>query len=257
MPKYKILHGNYQKFTHNMMPVLSQFDTIFADPPDNIGLEYDEYDDHLDDTTYYSLLENLVRTCFRHAKISFISFNAKYFMAMGHILYCLASQYRIEPRLLIQGFTFGEHNNYDFANNFRPIIRLMRNDATRFPDKTRCESKRMKIGDKRANPKGRVPGDVWYTDFLEYARITGNSKQRRKWHKTQLVEGLIEDCLLMSTPENGTVFDPFAGTGTTFRVCIQNGWSCTTTDISKNYCTKIAEENDIPLVSEGIWYKEM
>ena len=115
----------------------------------------------------------------------------------------------------------------------------------------------MKHGDKRANPKGRVPGDVWFSDFLDYARVTGNSKQRRRWHPTQLHEGLVEDCLLMSTPEGGSVFDPFCGTGTTLRVCLANEWSCTTVDISENYCQQVAEEHEIPCVGQGLWCKDV
>lgn len=249
MPKYKLLLGDFRQ----LMPALSPVDTIFADPPDNIGLGYDECEDRMDAGDYVDFLNELLESCIHKAKTTFVSFNAKWFSDVGALLKAFEAVYPIEVRLLIQGFTFGQNNNSDLTNNFRPIVRIRQEGAPLFPDATRIESERMKIGDKRANPAGKVPGDVWRSDFLEYARVVGNSKQRRSWHPTQLHEGLVEDCLLLSTPEGGTVIDPFCGTGTTMRVCIENGWSCTTMDLSENYCERVAEELGFQTVAEGIW----
>jgi site-specific DNA-methyltransferase (adenine-specific) len=99
---------------------------------------------------------------------------------------------------------------------------------------------RQKNGDKRADPRGRVPGDVF-----SFARVTGNSKQRRSWHPTQLNEGLVERCLKLTTPEGGTVLDPFAGTGTTLRVCDRLGMNCTLIEIDPKYCKLIAKEHNL------------
>lgn len=252
----KILHGDYRRFMNPDAPLLGRVDTIFADPPDNIGLEYDEYEDSIPYEDYWNFLYQLVSNCYLMADTTYISFNARWMTDMGDVLSTWRRRGLFNNeniRWLIQGFTFGEHRKTDYANNFRPIVRLRRPEAKLYPDQTRIESDRMKQGDKRANPAGRVPGDVWRSDFLEYSRVVGNSKQRRSWHKTQLNEGLVEDCLLMSTPPGGTVIDPFCGTGTTLRVCKANGWSCTTMDVSLNYCEKVAEEHEIPKVSDGIW----
>lgn len=230
-------------------------DTIFADPPDNINLGYDDHDDNLEYEAYVNFLDTLISYCVRCANITYISFNAKWMTEMGGLLYANSVVYGVQARWMVQGFTFGQHRSTDLANNFRPIVRLMREGAILYPDAVRTESDRMKIGDRRASTKGRVPGDVWFTDFLTYSRVVGNSKQRRRWHPTQLHEGLVEDCLLMATPPGGSVIDPFCGTGTTLRVCMANGWSCTTMDVSENYCIKAAEDNDIPQVADDTWLK--
>lgn len=256
----KILHGDYRDFVDLISPKLNPVDTIFADPPDNIDLGYDQYDDKMGEQEYHQYLMTLVKKMTWLGLTVYISFNARWMTNMGAILYQCTERGWIDKgtkiKWLIQGFTFGQHNKHDHGNNFRPIVRLQHPDAPLFPDAVRVESDRMKMGDKRANPAGRVPGDVWFKDFLEYARVTGNSKQRRKYHPTQLHEGLVEDCLLMATPKGGTVLDPFCGTGTTLRVCKDNGWHCTTIDISKNYCERVAEEHGIPEVAEGIWVQQ-
>jgi len=221
-------------------------DTFFADPPDNIGLGYDEYDDSMQLEKYIDFLDAVVTKGLEVAKTTYVSFNARWMTEIGALLKAYHFIYpQLEIRWLIQGFTFGQHRHSDHGNNFRPIIRLRQPDAPLFPDSVRIESKRMKMGDKRANPKGRVPGDVWFSDFLEYSRVVGNSPQRRKYHPTQLNEGLVEDCLLMTTPKKGLVIDPFMGTGTTLRVCKDNEWSCITTDISHDYCSKVADEHNL------------
>lgn len=255
MPRYKIINDDYR----NVLRGLSRVDTLFADPPDNINLGYDEYDDNLNDNEYYHFLESLVRASLNIANTSYLSVNARWVTIMGHIVTNVRERGwhdDFEDRWLVQGFTFGVHNKYDLANNFRPILRLRNEDAPLFPDACRIESERMKIGDKRANPAGRVPGDVWFTDFLEYSRVVGNAKQRRAWHPTQLHEGLVEDCLLMSTPPGGIVVDPFMGTGTTLRVCLANDWSCITCDVSAEYCEKVALEHGLKRY-KTCWLKDI
>lgn len=94
-------------------------------------------------------------------------------------------------------------------------------------------------GDKRASGP-RVPGDVF-----EFSRVVGNSKQRRPWHPTQLNEGLVERCILMTTNEGDHVLDPFGGTGTTARVCQRLNRSCTLVEISPTYCEHIRKDLNI------------
>lgn len=256
MPRYKLLHGD----SSVLMTALNQVDTIFADPPDNIKKDYDECKDDMDAGEYIDFLDGLLMACMQGAKTSYVSFNAKWFTEVSALMNAYKQVYPVEVRMLIQGFTFGQHNKSDFANNYRPILRIRKEGAPLYPDAVRIESGRMKAKDSRANPEGRVPGDVWRSDFLEYSRVVGNAKQRRKWHPTQLNEGLVEDCLLMSTPPGGTVLDPYCGTGTTMRVCIENGWDCTTIDVSMNYCERVAKE--LKLVSvhatiPGVWNRQI
>lgn len=236
----RIINKDFRKFKP------PNVDTMFADPPDNIGLNYDSYDDGLELEQYIDFINEVLETGLSCAKTTYMSFNAKWMTEVGALLKVFKMlNPDLQVRWLIQGFTFGQHRKSDYGNNFRPIVRLCWPSSPLFPDRVRRESWRMKNGDKRANPEGRVPGDVWFSDFLEYSRVTGNSKQRRSWHPTQLSEGLVEDCLLMSTPDGGSVYDPFMGTGTTLRVCSKNHWECITCDISEEYCKKVASEHGL------------
>ena len=134
----------------------------------------------------------------------------------------------MEAKPCVQTYTFGQHNHHDLGNNHRPLLRLRWSDAPLLPDAIRVPSWRQENGDKRADPRGRVPGDVF-----DFTRVTGNSKQRRPWHPTQLNEGLVERCVKLTTPPGESILDPFAGTGTTLRVCRRLGYPCTLIEIDK------------------------
>jgi DNA modification methylase len=181
----------------------------------------------------------MVHTFCRTAPTVWLSFNARWTIDVGSII-CdfLHRTDEWECKPCVQTFTFGQHNKHDFGNNHRPLWRLKHKDAPIYPDQIRVPSWRQLNGDKRANPEGRVPGDVF-----DFTRVTGNSKQRRAWHPTQLNEELVERCLLSSTLPGDHVLDPFGGTGTTLRVCKKISRRCTLIEIDQSYCDKIVEEH--------------
>ncbi|MHC4297949.1 MAG: DNA-methyltransferase [Planctomycetota bacterium] len=254
--RYEVRHGDCL----DIVPNLEEAECIFADPPDNIDLGYGEYEDAMPDEEYVTLLRSWVRCFIGTATTTWISFNAKWLIDMGVIakeLQQVWSALKIKP--CVQTFTFGQHNNHDFGNNHRPLWRFKWQHARVYPEQIKVPSWRELHGDKRAKKGGRVPGDVFQfpreipetlvpDDVFDFPRVTGNSKQRRKWHPTQLHEDLVERCVKSCTKKGDMVIDPFAGTGTTMRVCKRIQRSCITIDLDRDYCAKIAEENGIPEV---------
>lgn len=217
------------------------WDTIFADPPDNIGQKYKAHSDSLPSCLYETTMREWLWAFVSVSRTVWLSYNARHGFFVGNIVLSLLHRYpNLEAKQCVQTFTFGQHNHHDLGNNYRPLLRLRWKDAPLFPDAVRCQSERQKNGDKRADPRGRVPSDVF-----DFPRVTGNSKQRRKWHPTQLNEGLVERCLKLTTPEGGSVLDPFAGTGTTLRVCNRLGMDCTLIEIDPKYCALIAKEHNL------------
>ena len=234
-----------------------EIDTLFADPPDNLGLAYDSYKDKLTKDQYVGMLQQWLCMFVAKARTVWFSYNAKWTFEVGRIVCDLQNSYEqgIECKPCVQTFTFGEHNHFDLGNNHRPLLRIQRTGAPLFPDTIRVPSWRQLNGDKRADPRGRVPGDVF-----DVPRVTGNSKQRRSWHPTQLGETLVERCLKLTTPPGGYVVDPFAGTGTTLRVCKPNGFNCTLVEIDTGYCKHIAEEHgmkELDYIHRRVWELEV
>jgi len=159
----------------------------------------------------------------------------------------LWSRGRVETtsmREFIWRYTFGQHNHNDCGNGYRPLLRITKPGARAYPDAIREPSARQtRYNDKRADPRGRVPDDVW-----EFSRVCGTFKERRRWHPNQHPEALIERIVKFSTGAGDTVVDMFAGTGTTLRVCKRLGINCIGIDISRRYCERIAAETGAELV---------
>ncbi len=239
--RHELYHGDCLE----ILPGMGKAACLFADPPDNIGLGYKGMDDNLPEKDYLDLMDEWLYAFVDHADTVWFSFNAKWMIKMGGIVDEVSRYFsNLECSVMVQTYTFGQHNQHDFGNNHRPLWRFRHKDAPIYPDAIRIQSERQKIGDKRADPRGRVPGDVF-----DFSRVVGNSKQRRKWHPTQLNEGLVERCIKSCTREGDIVIDPFAGTGTTLRVCKRIDRSCVTMDVSKFYCQQIADEHHLEIRS--------
>jgi site-specific DNA-methyltransferase (adenine-specific) len=245
-------HHLYNGDCLEVLPSLEPVDTIFADPPDNLGLDYATYRDKLPDDKYLGLLGEWLHQLVYKAKTLWFSFNARWTFETGRMVAGMLDRLRgLEVKPCVQTYTFGQHNHHDLGNNHRPLWRLRWHDAPLFPDAIRVPSWRQENGDKRADPRGRVPGDVF-----DFTRVVGNSKQRRTWHPTQLNEGLVERCLKLTTPPAGTVLDPFAGTGTTLRVCKRINLPCTLIELDREYCLRIAAENGLSPINyphRAVW----
>lgn len=256
---HRLIHGDCVKVLLNSEKVKC----IFADPPDGIDLGYDEFDDKTDAAEYVKWLRTVVSLLVDKADVTWLSFNARWTVAMGAIVAEIQQQVTgLECKPCVQVFTFGQHNHHDLGNNHRPLWRLMWRGTELYPDQIRVPSWRQLNGDKRADPRGRVPGDVFDNqydhkqvapgDVFDFPRVTGNSKQRCNWHPTQLHEELVERCIKMSTREGESVLDPFGGTGTTLRVCKRINRNCTLIEFDSGYCEKIAADNDLSHIGPAI-----
>ncbi len=243
---------NFEVITCDCLDYLSKTDRrwscIFADCPDNLGLTYKTYEDSMDPVDYANKLEHWLLAFIEHADSVWLSFNSRYFAEVGSIVKGLKTRYDIDTKLCVQTFTFGNYNRYDLTNCFRPLLRIRHKGIPWYHDSVRVPSWRQDHGDKRADPRGRTLSDVF-----DIARVTGNSKQRRKWIPTQLSEQLVKQCLLLSTKPGDTVLDVFSGSGSTMRVCRKTDRNCTALEIDALYCENIATDNMLARVSADTW----
>ncbi len=237
--RHRVIHGDCLR----VIPREGRkYDCIFADPPDNIDLDYGgSYKDKRPVEKYVAWLEDCLKSFLWSSPIVWLSYNSKWNLEVaGIVSRLLKRDTRLTYKPCVQIFTFGQHNKHDLGSCHRPLLRIMDKEAKLYPDQIRVASERMRCGDKRANPLGKVPGDVF-----DFPRVTGNSKQRRKWCPTQLHEDLVDRCVRLNTKEGDTVLDPFGGTGTTLRVCKRIGRKCTIIECDAEYCDNIAKDNDL------------
>lgn len=236
-----------------VLPKLSPAACVFADPFDNIGLDYDDFNDQMSHEDYAKFLSKCVTEFTKYAPIVWLSFNAKHTFEMGAIFKSfLQNNPDWKARAGVQTFTFGQDNKNEMSNCHRPLWRLFHKEARFYPEQIKIKSWRLEHGDPRADPGGKVPGDVF-----DFPRVTGNSRQRRPYHKTQLNEGLVARCIKFSTQVGERVIDPFAGTATVLRVCKAYERLSTSVEVSTTYCKQIVAEHQMQHVGVNHWQLEI
>jgi site-specific DNA-methyltransferase (adenine-specific) len=208
-----IIHGDCLKVMAGMPA--SSFDLVIADPPYNIGVDYGDgskADRRLD---YPAWCRSWISQCWevlnRTGSLWVISgqeHGADIDLAIREV------GFKIRNRITWHE-TFGVYCHGKFGRTSRPIFYAVKGSSFTFnADAVRVPSARQsKYGDKRANPAGKIMGDVW-----EIPRVCGTFKQRVKGVPTQLPETLVERIILVSSVAGDNVLDPFAGSGTTVAV---------------------------------------
>ena len=238
----RIFHGDCLDLL-NRRPL---FDCVLADPPDNLGLGYEGFNDK--NLFYYDWLELRIRAMLAAAPIVWISYYWKHDLEIKYRVRNILKFDRPswEAKTFIWRYTFGQHNAHDAGSGFRFILRL-RQSFVGWSPPSAVQSIRQKTGDSRANPDGRIPDDVW-----DVPRVVGNSYERRSWHPTQHPEAIYEKMLDGSRvagrlPES--VLDCFGGTGTLFRVGTGDRVIC---EISDHYVDRILAEHKEAKLYEAI-----
>jgi site-specific DNA-methyltransferase (adenine-specific) len=237
----QIIHGDCLDWLADC----GRYDMIFADPPDNIGLKYEEYKDN--NPNYYHMIECLMHRAMLKCNVLWISYYWRHDLEFKYIARNLCKAKVWNAKTFIWRYTFGQHNKSDCGSGFRYLLRLASPVWRPSVEGIRVQSVRQAIGDRRASPQGRVPDDVWCFDtdgvWDEWPRVVGNSEQRRTWHPTQHPEGLMERIVKLSGAK--TVLDCFLGSGTTMRVCQRLGVDCDGVEIVKSYVEKVKGELNV------------
>ncbi|MHC5075930.1 MAG: DNA-methyltransferase, partial [Planctomycetota bacterium] len=209
-------------------------DLIFADPPFNIGSKYDKYYDKKKKQNYIAWTREWMSACKKVLKPQ-----GSFYIAIGddHAanVKIIADEIGLKLRnWIIWHYTFGQQTKNKFARAHTHIFYFV-NDSKNFAFNdyaVRVPSDRQLVyNDKRANPAGKMPDDVW----TEYSRVCGTFKERTGWHPCQMPESLLKRIIAVSSNPHDTVLDPFCGSGTTAAACYQLNRNYITIDISIQY----------------------
>jgi site-specific DNA-methyltransferase (adenine-specific) len=139
-------------------------DLIFADPPFNIGYKYDKYNDKQKHDNYVAWTKEWMGVCKEVLRP-----HGSFYIAIGDEYAADVKKIADELKLvmrnwLIWHYTFGQQMKNKFARSHTHILYFVRdkNHFTFNADVTRVISDRQKrYYDKRANPEGKMPDDVW------------------------------------------------------------------------------------------------
>lgn len=243
-----VFNGDCRDLLNWMTDYRKTVPLIFADPPDNLGLDYGEYKDKIPEPEYYGMLYEIIVKSLPLCTTFWLSYYWQHDLEIKHMVRDILKFYRpsAKAKTFIWRYTFGQHKKTDFGSGFRFMLRIVRPGAIFNPDDIKVESARQKLGDNRANLEGKVPDDVWSFGpaIFDVPRVVGNGLERRPWHPTQHPEALISRIVRMHSNSEDRVIDLFGGTGTIIRAAKQVGRKATVSEIDSSYAKRICEDTD-------------
>jgi len=210
----------------------NSIDLIIADPPYNLGKNYGNNHDlkAFDDYLRFSRtwLAEAVRVLNNQGTLYL-------FMGVRFISYLYDILAREEALYfnswICWHYTQGMGRKIGFSPRHDDILMFNKSKTYTFNlDAVRVPQKYYR---SRNNMRGANPGDVWEFSHVHYCN------ENRQDHPTQKPEGLIERMVLASSNPGDIVLDPFAGSGTTLRVCQQLKRTCIGFELNPDYVTII------------------
>jgi site-specific DNA-methyltransferase (adenine-specific) len=233
-------------------------DLAFADPPFNIGYEYDVYDDKRDAEQYLDWSRKWGAEIVRVLKPT-----GTFWLAIGdefaaELKMIFHRELGLSPRSwVVWYYTFGVNCKYKFTRSHAHLFYFVkdRKNFTFNEDAIRVPSARQLIyADLRANPRGRLPDDTWILrpqdvpggfsaeeDTWVFSRVCGTFKERAGWHGCQMPERLLGRIIRSCSNPGDLVVDPFGGSGTTLAVAKKLGRRFLGFELSEEYATQIRE----------------
>jgi site-specific DNA-methyltransferase (adenine-specific) len=233
-------------------------DLAFADPPFNIGYDYDVYQDKLESDRYLAWCRDWIAEVVRVLKPT-----GTFWLAIG-------DEYAAELKVMMQRelglacrswvvwyYTFGVNCKFKFSRSHAHLFYMVKDpdhftfnlDAVRVPS-----ARQLVYGDARANPQGRLPDDTWILrpqdlqdgfqpeeDTWYFPRVCGTFKERAGWHGCQMPEQLLGRIIRACSQPGELVLDPFAGSGTTLAVAKKLGRRYLGFELSEKYASQIRD----------------
>jgi site-specific DNA-methyltransferase (adenine-specific) len=250
----QVLTGDCLRHLAELPP--ASVDLAFADPPFNIGYEYDVYNDRQDRKAYLAWSERWLAAVRRVLKP-----HGSFYLAIGDE-YVAELKVRLDDlgltmrNWIVWHYTFGVNCKRKFNRSHAHILYYVMDpkrytfnaDAVRVPS-----ARQTTYADRRANPAGKLPDDTWVlrpqedprcfppeSDTWYVARVCGTFKERTN-HPCQMPEAVLERIIAVSSNPGDLVLDPFAGSGTTLAVAKRLGRRYLGIELSPEYAERVRE----------------
>ncbi len=235
-------------------------DLVFADPPFNIGYEYDEYHDRQEDDEYIDWSRQWMEEVHRVLKPG-----GTFWLAIGDE-YAAELKVDAEHKIgfatrswVVWYYTFGVNCKRKFSRSHVHLFHFVKDESNftfnaEDPQVRVPSARALVYADKRANPTGRLPDDTWILrpqdlpegfqptdDTWYYSRVAGTFKERQGFHGCQMPEQLLGRIIRVSSNPGDIVLDPFAGSGTTLAVAKKLGRRWIGCELSEEYVRAATE----------------
>lgn len=241
----------------------NSIDLIFADPPYNIGKNFETNIDKWENIdSYVEWCKYWIDECMRVLKKN----GTFYFMtATQHMPFLdvyVSSKYHVISRIIWTYDSSGVQSKKKFGSLYEPITMITHNKKSKYTFnsedikvETTTGAKRNLI-DYRKNPpqpysNTKIPGNVW-----EFSRVRYRMEEYEN-HPTQKPKKLLERIIKVSSNKGDIVLDPFGGSFTTGEVCNDLDRNFVGIELNNNYfqigirrCEISKTYNNVPLTKD-------
>ncbi|MHC4989412.1 MAG: DNA-methyltransferase [Planctomycetota bacterium] len=206
------------------LPDRGAVDLVFADPPFNWDVPYDQWHDGMPRAEYERFTFEWLDAC-----IDVLAPHGSLWVNIpddtaAEIVVHLKRRGLTMINWCIWHFRFGQHRESSFILSKVHALYFVKDPERRTwngqsvlePSDRASIYRDPRTMAKDSNKGMRIPMDVWYGRY--WGRIQGNNKERRHQHHNQIPEAYLERVVLACTNEGDLVLDPFLGSGTTATV---------------------------------------
>ena len=256
-PDTRLYVGDCRNVIPNL-PDRGKVDLVFADPPFNWDVPYDEWSDGMPRPEFERFTYDWIDACIDClAPHGAIWVNIPDDTAAEVVMH-LKRRGLSMINWCVWHFRFGQHRESSFIMSKVHALYFAKDPESRTwnPDAVLEQSDRAAIyNDPRTRAKSnhagmRVPMDVWYGRY--WGRVQGNNKERRHRHHNQIPEVYLERVILSCSNEGDLVLDPFCGSGTTSTVARAWNRRSITTEFGEGNAASAWERiNDIGMIRKG------
>lgn len=252
-----ILHcGDVSDFIHEIPD--NSLDLVMTSPPYNLGKVYEKQmsiHEYLEEQTI--IIEKIIK---KIKPTGSICWQVGNYVDKGEVYPLDIYYYNIFKQQfslflrnrIVWFFGHGLHATKRFSGRYETILWFTKSDKYTFNlDSVRVPSKYpgkrhyrgLNKGKPSGNPLGKNPSDIWEMVINEFEcglidipNVKANHPEKTT-HPCQFPIELVERCVLAFTNEGDTVFDPYAGVGSTLIGSVKHGRKSIGTEKEQDYCS--------------------
>ncbi len=234
---HTIIHGDALE---NLKQIESEsIDLIFADPPYNIGKNFDGLVENWSEEEFLDWTYQWIDECHRVLKPSGTFYLMNSTENMPYLDIKCRKNFYVKSRIVWTYDSSGVQAKKYFGSMYEPIIMLTKHEknytfnSEHIMVEAKTGSERRLIDYRKEPPQPyntrKVPGNVW-----NFARVRFKMDEYEN-HPTQKPEALLERIILASSTTGDLVLDPFSGSFSTCSVAKRLGRKSIGIEINEEY----------------------
>ena len=235
---HEIIWGDAIDILLNIVPDNS-IDLIFADPPYNIGKNFNGNKENKSEKEYLEWCYTWLNLCVRKLKITGSFYVMASTQSMPYFDIYLRDRIQVVSRIIWYYDSSGVQARNHYGSLYEPILYCVKDEnrhtfnSNKILVEAKTGSKRKLIDYRKSIPAQyntfKVPGNVW-----EFPRVRYRMDEYEN-HPTQKPIALLERIILASSNPGDLILDPFSGTFTTSFVAKKTGRKSIGIEIEEEY----------------------